>query len=83
MSPERSAVILINMFGWTLISRRRRFVVLVDWAMSEDLKKVYVCACTCAVVSLGGVGFGGGQVSVVDGTVVLRASICETQWEES
>lgn len=26
---------------------------------------------------------GGGQVSVVDGTVVLRASICETEWEEN
>lgn len=25
----------------------------------------------------------GGQVSVVDGTVVLRASICETEWEEN
>lgn len=28
-----------------------------------------------------GFGGGGGQVSVVDGTVVLRASICETEWE--
>lgn len=26
---------------------------------------------------------GGGQVSVVDGTAVLRASICEAEWEEN
>ena len=74
-------------------------MVLVDWRMSEDKNKVFVCACvsvcvyvcvfvcvrTCAVVYLGGVGFGGGggQVSVVDGTASLRASICETEWEEN
>lgn len=38
-------------------------MVLVDWTMSEDEKNVCVQ------------GGGGGQVSVVDGTVVLRASI--------
>lgn len=43
---------IINMFGWTLISRRRRFVVLVDWTMSEDEEK-NVCVCTCAVVWFG------------------------------
>lgn len=75
-------MIHINMFGWTLIGRQRRFVVLVDWTMSEDEKNVL-----CVRVSGGVVGkgldseVGGGQVSVVDGTVVLRASICETEWE--
>lgn len=57
-------------------------MVLVDWTMSEDEKNVL-----CVRVSGGVVGkgldseVGGGQVSVVDGTVVLRASICETEWE--
>lgn len=75
-------MIHINMFGWTLIGRQRRFVVLVDWTMSEDEKNVL-----CVRVSGGVFGegldleVGGGQVSVVDGTVVLRASICETEWE--
>lgn len=72
----------INMFGWTLISRQRRFVVLVDWTMSEDEGKCFVCACVwwCSWRRVG-LGGGGGQVSVVDGTVVLRASICEREWE--
>lgn len=56
-SPVCSTMIHINMFGWTLISRQRRFVVLVDWTMNEDKKNVHVCV--CAVVYLGGVGFGG------------------------
>lgn len=37
-------------------------------------------------VQSGEVGFGGGkggEVSVVDGTAVLRASICEREWEEN
>lgn len=77
-------MIHINMFGWTLISRRRRFVVLVDWTMSEDKKNVCVCA-RVRWYSWEGwdLEVGGGQVSVVDGTVVLRASICETEWEEN
>lgn len=74
------------MFGWTLISRRRRFVVLVDWTMSEDEKKMFVCVCARARwCSREGwnLEVGGGQVSVIDGIVVLRASICETEWEEN
>lgn len=46
-----------------------------------------LCVCVSVVVWLGrglgfrGVGRGGAQVSVADGTVVLEASICEKELE--
>lgn len=45
-----------------------------------------MCVCVCMCVVEGGVGIGGGsggEVSIVDGTAVLRASICEREWEEN
>lgn len=54
--------------------------------MGEDEESV-VCVCVSVVVWSGrglgfrGVGWGGAQVSVADGTVVLRASICEKELE--
>lgn len=43
-------------------------MVLVDWTMGEDENNVCMC------VAEGG-GGGGREVSVIDGTAVLRASI--------
>lgn len=58
-------------------------MVLVDWTMGEDeCVCASVCVCKCVVVEWGGAGVGG-WTSVVDGTAVLGASICETEWEEN
>lgn len=44
-SSGRSAMTDNIIFSWILIGRRRRFVLLVDWAMGEDDSSVCVCIC--------------------------------------